>query len=180
MYRISTVCPVCKAKTSTSPTYLHISLEFLEHCESHPTLTFSCQKACKSAVFFIPLSDFFFFFWPQLFFFFRLHLGTAPCNQSQCACLAMSFNSTITLIILDSSMCQIASWVLYLSQVGLTEKVCSLGWNYYETRDRILANRAGHISLLVKSWRLEMYRTHDADEFTVYVKKMSEGWRKLD
>lgn len=172
MYRISTVCPVCKAKTSTSPTYLHISLEFLEHCESHPTWTFSCQKACKSAVFFIPLSDFFFFL-TTTFFFFRLHLGTAPCNQSQCACLAMSFNSTITLIILDSSMCQIASWVLYLSQVGLTEKVW--GWNYYETRDRILANRAGHISLLVKSWRLEMYRTHDADELTVYVKKMSEG-----
>lgn len=121
-----------------------------------------------------------FFFLTTTFFFFRLHLGTAPCNQSQCACLAMSFNSTITLIILDSSMCQIASWVLYLSQVGLTEKVCSLGWNYYETRDRILANRAGHISLLVKSWRLEMYRTHDADELTVYVKKMSERRRKLD
>lgn len=54
-------------------------------------------------------------------------------------------------------------------------EVCSLGWNYYETQDRILANRAGHISFLVKSWRLEMYRTHAADELTVYVKKMSEG-----
>lgn len=121
--------------------YLRISPELLEPCESFPTWTFSCQKASKS------VSIIFFFFFTK---YFHSHLGTAPHNQSRCACLAMGINSTIRLIILlhphvsDS----IRGYLLKPEWVG--RGGCSLGCNYDETEDSTLANREGHMSGMVK------------------------------